>query len=72
MKLTYTVKKVAFLLLSASSLSMFSQVGDKLKDGMKYFTDSKDSTHFIKLNLNNQIWTRYTINDPLTVVNGYS
>ncbi len=72
MKLTYTAKKVSLALLCITSLNMFSQLGDKLKDGMKYFTDTKDSSKFIKLNIVNQIWTRYTINDPLTAVNGYS
>jgi len=71
MELTYIFKKSSLLLLIGSSLSMFSQFSDKLKDGLKFYTDSKDSSLFIRLNLNNQIWTRFTIADPLTTVNGY-
>lgn len=48
-----------------------AQFSDKLKDGLKFYTDPKDSSRFIKLNMVNQVWARYTVNDPLTIVNGY-
>jgi hypothetical protein len=48
----------------------YSQLSDKLKDGVKYYTDTKDSSHYIKLNVCSQIWTRYTDNDPGTAVQG--
>jgi len=65
------LKKISFLVLTGSSLSMFSQFSDKLKDGLKFYTDTQDSSHFIRLNMTNQFWARYTVADPLTVVNGY-
>src|ERR1700756_1211036 len=52
--------------------STFAQLGDKLKDGIKYYTDSKDSSHFIKLNGVSQVWLRYNQNNPLTTVNNYA
>jgi hypothetical protein len=67
----FSITKALTVVLLLSSHIVFSQFSDKLKDGLKFYTDSKDSSHFIRLNLNNQIWTRYTISDPLTVVNGY-
>src|ERR1700752_327256 len=69
--ITKVVTKSLLVILFLSGNLAFSQISDKLKDGLKFYTDSKDSSHFIRLNLNNQIWTRYTISDPLTVVNGY-
>lgn len=57
----------AALLLTGTA---FGQLSDKLKEGIKYYTDTKDSSHYIKLNVCNQIWLRYTENNPFTTVQG--
>jgi hypothetical protein len=62
-------KKLLYLLLLISA-SDFAQIGDKLKDGLKYYTDTKDSSHYVKLNVCNQIWARYTENNPYTTIEG--
>ncbi|MGZ3863147.1 MAG: hypothetical protein ACXVPN_05025 [Bacteroidia bacterium] len=69
LKLTLLKGIIAAIILF--STPGYSQFSDKLKDGLKFYTDTKDSSHFVRLNLNNQIWARYTFSDPLTVVNGY-
>src|SRR5579885_2134020 len=61
---------IAFTLLLLNVEIAYSQLSDKLKDGIKYYTDTKDSSHYIKLNVCSQIWTRYTDNDPGTAVVG--
>jgi hypothetical protein len=50
----------------------FAQLDGKSKDGLRFYLDKQDSSRFIKLNAVNQIWTRYTENNPLTTVNNYS
>src|ERR1700756_4001483 len=79
MKLTFDIKspskifkKISLLLMISSSLTMFPQLGGKLKDGLKFYFDSQDSTRFIKMNLVSQMWARYTENNPLTTVNNYA
>ncbi len=61
-------------LLTASSLllgiSSYAQLSDKLKDGIRVYTDTKDSSHFIRFNMTSQAWARYTQNDPGTNVVG--
>lgn len=68
------MKKIKLLLIAGLLLGnyklTFSQLSDRLKDGIKFFTDSKDSSHYVKLNVCSQIWARYTENDPYTVVQG--
>lgn len=59
-----------FILLFVNIKFTSAQLSDKLKDGLKFYTDSKDSSHFIKLNMTSQIWARYTQNDPQTLVQG--
>jgi hypothetical protein len=48
----------------------YSQFPDKLKNGLRYYVNSKDSSHFITLNMTSQIWLRYTNNNPNTAVQG--
>jgi hypothetical protein len=50
----------------------FSQISDRLKEGIKIYTDSKDSSHWIKVNMCSQIQARYTENNPGSLVNGFS
>lgn len=51
---------------------LFGQSSDKLKDGLKFYTDAGDSSKFIKLNMTSQIWSRYTDNNTQSVVQGKS
>lgn len=71
----YKVNKTARLGFFASAmlttcLHVLSQSSFKLKDGLKFYTDSKDSSLFIKLNLCSQLWMRYTENNPYSAVQG--
>lgn len=61
---------VIVLVITVSSL--FSQISDRLKDGLKFYTDSKDSSHWIKLNMCSQIQARYTENNANSTINGFS
>lgn len=47
-----------------------AQFPDKLKHGLRFYVDSKDSSHYISLNMASQIWMRYTANNPNTAVEG--
>lgn len=60
---------VAALLLGNLSRTN-AQLSDRLKEGIKIYTDSKDSSHFLKLNMTNQLWVRYNENNPETTVQG--
>lgn len=60
---------LTFVTIFISTL-FWGQSTDKLKDGLKYYIDSGDSSKFIKLNLTNQIWSRYTENNSQTLVQG--
>ncbi|HXU27809.1 MAG TPA: porin, partial [Bacteroidia bacterium] len=69
-KLSTTKKTIAqglFLCLLASSTS-YAQFGDKMKKGLNFYLDSKDSSHFVKLEATTQLWARYTDTNPLTQV----
>jgi hypothetical protein len=68
MRKIYRLVTLFFLLINIKFT--FSQLSDKLKDGLKFYTNSKDSSHFIRLNMTSQIWARYTENDPQTLVQG--
>jgi len=63
-------RNICSSILLLFSLGAYSQLTDRLKDGIKVYTDSKDSAHYVKLNVCNQIWARYTENDPQTTVQG--
>ena len=45
-----------------------AQFPDKLKGGLRYYIDDKDSSRFIALNMVGQFWIRNTDNDPYTTV----
>src|ERR1019366_3761298 len=51
-------------------MNSYAQLSDKLKDGIRFYTDTKDSSHFIRFNMTSQVWARYTQNDPGTNVQG--
>jgi hypothetical protein len=44
--------------------------GDRFKQGMRYYLDTKDSSHFVALNVTSQIWMRFTKANPLSTVQG--
>lgn len=70
-KVNKTNKHIFFAgILVAACLHVLPQGSFKLKDGLKFYTDSKDSSLFIKLNLCSQLWLRYTENNPNTAVQG--
>lgn len=52
------------------SLKSQAQFPDKLKNGLRYYIDSKDSSHFITLNMVGQFWVRNNQNNPGTLVQG--
>ena len=47
-----------------------AQFPDKLKNGLRYYIDSKDSSHYIALNMTAQFWVRNTQTNPFTTVQG--
>ncbi|CAN5178583.1 hypothetical protein BH11BAC5_BH11BAC5_26730 [soil metagenome] len=47
-----------------------AQFPDKLKNGLRYYTDSKDSSRFIAFNMTAQLWARNTANNPYSQVQG--
>ncbi|HEX7414770.1 MAG TPA: hypothetical protein VF411_12075, partial [Bacteroidia bacterium] len=50
----------------------YAQFGNKMKNGLNFYLDTKDSARFIKLNMCSQIWTRFTEDNPGTQVSGYN
>jgi hypothetical protein len=60
---------LAFMLLSLSS---FGQFGDKMKNGLKLYLDTKDSSRFMQVQMCMQNQARYTENNPYSTVNGFS
>jgi hypothetical protein len=63
--------RILFIIgIMLGSLPTMAQLSDKLKDGIKFYTDSKDSSHFIKVNMTSQIWVRYTNPNSFTTVVG--
>lgn len=66
------MKYFSVVLILSIPAFITAQPSDKLKEGIKFYTDAGDSSKFIKLNLTNQIWARYTENNPNTVVQGRS
>jgi len=61
-----------FLALGKPIIAQETKPIDKLKDGLKIYTNNKDSSLFIKFNMNSQIWARFNENDPQTLINGRS
>jgi len=70
MKKLSITKKTIFqsLLLCLLTSSASAQFGDKMKKGLNFYLDSKDSSHFVKLEATTQLWARYTDTNPLTQV----
>ncbi|MBS1636059.1 MAG: hypothetical protein JST26_09100 [Bacteroidetes bacterium] len=60
----------AVIMSLGATVSLHAQSGFKLKDGLRYYIDSKDSSLFIKLNMCSQIWLRYNENNPNSAVQG--
>ena len=58
-----------FLIVKVSSVS--AQFGNKIKGGLRYYIDTKDSSRFITLNMTSQIWARYTQNNPGSTVENF-
>jgi hypothetical protein len=62
---------ILILLMSKGGFST-AQFSDKLKEGIKFYIDTKDSSRFIKVNMTNQVWIRNTDANASTTVNGVS
>jgi hypothetical protein len=62
--------KVILIVFILTTLQSFAQLSDKMKEGLKFYIDNKDSSRFIKLNMTNQLWIRYNQNNPYTTVQG--
>jgi hypothetical protein len=60
---------IALLLLLNSSV--FGQFGDKMKNGLKLYLDTKDSSRFMQVQMCMQNQARYTENNPYSTVNGF-
>ncbi|HCW08238.1 MAG TPA: hypothetical protein DGG95_12830 [Cytophagales bacterium] len=66
-----SLKKIMALLIfgaTFASNSAFAQFPDKLKNGLRYYLDSKDSSKFISLSMIGQMWIRNNENNPYTTV----
>ncbi|HSZ25163.1 MAG TPA: hypothetical protein VK766_05570 [Cytophagaceae bacterium] len=61
---------LVFLFINGSNA--FAQFGNKLKHGLRFYLDTKDSSRFITLNMTSQIWARYTQNNPGTTVENFA
>lgn len=57
-------------LLCCVMIKASAQFPDKLKGGLRYYIDSKDSAHYIALNMAGQFWLRNTKTNPFTTVQG--
>ena len=65
---SFTILCIIFLL--GTTLKLHAQFPDKLKNGLRYYLDSKDSSRFITLNMAGQFWMRNNQNNPGTTVQG--
>lgn len=61
---------VIVALLCGVVINVNAQFSDKLKSGLRYYIDSKDSSHYISLSMTGQFWARSTQNNPYTIVQG--
>ena len=57
-------------LLCCTVFKANAQFPDKLKNGLRYYIDSKDSSHYISLGMTAQLWIRNTQNNPYSTVQG--
>src|SRR5258706_13848144 len=65
---SFTILCIIFLL--GTTLKLHAQFPDKLKNGLRYYLDSTDSSRFITLNMAGQFWMRNNQNNPGTTVQG--
>jgi len=63
-------KSAIIFILCINVVNAFAQFPDKLKNGLRYYIDSKDSSRFITLNMTAQLWLRDNQNNPGTTVQG--
>ena len=63
-------RSVVAALLCCIVIKANAQFPDKLKNGLRYYIDSKDSAHYIALGMTGQLWLRNTQNNPFTTVQG--
>jgi hypothetical protein len=65
---TYKIVVAFFLLITIPG---FAQFGDKMKNGLKLYLDTKDSARFMQVQMCMQNQARYTENNPYSTVNGF-
>jgi len=58
------------VLLCCTVINANAQFPDKLKNGLRYYIDSKDSSNYISLGMTAQLWARNTQNNPYSTVQG--
>ena len=61
---------VIVVLLCSIVLKATAQFPDKLTGGLRFYIDSKDSAHYIGLNMADQFWLRSSKTNPFTTVQG--
>ncbi|MDB5276718.1 MAG: hypothetical protein JWR61_1673 [Ferruginibacter sp.] len=62
--------RVITALLCCIVTNAHAQFPDKLKNGLRYYTDSKDSSRYIGFGMTAQLWARNTSNNPYSLVQG--
>lgn len=50
--------------------SSFAQLGNRFKNGLRYYLDTTDSSRFIALGMASQLWLRHTEANPYSTVQG--
>lgn len=72
MRFTKGIKQIGVLIVLTLFVSFgaSAQFPDKLKSGLRYYIDKKDSSKYITLNMVGQFWMRNTQNNPGTTVQG--
>ncbi|MBS1508269.1 MAG: hypothetical protein JSS79_16640 [Bacteroidetes bacterium] len=72
MRFTTGIKQIGVLIVLTMFVSFgaSAQFPDKLKSGLRYYIDKKDSSKYITLNMVGQFWMRNTQNNPGTTVQG--
>jgi len=62
----FSLTAIAVFMITTS----YAQFGNRFKNGLRYYIDTKDSSRYIALNMTSQIWLRYTDANPYTTVQG--
>jgi hypothetical protein len=72
MRFTIGIKRIGLFiaLVTFVSFGALAQFPEKLKNGLRYYVDKKDSSKFITLSMVGQFWMRNTQNNPGTTVQG--